>query len=283
MALEFQIASTKIASSRIELVDGVAVPVQSKDWMTIVVTPILFNGQIQPVEGRCTGTLVGPGVILLAAHCLDQGAANGSLRPAFLKVDGERVPLICAIFPTYLGSPYSPTAPRRSEDFGMCHASLAGPHPIIAAMKYEMLDLTPAAAGQPVLMTGYGCTDIDKPEAMDATLRIGDAAIGYAAGNLGPAGDYATISSLSDDEPSLCPGDSGGPLFSGATVKSPQGQRRVRGVNSSYANVLPARFSKVAMLSLSGFSEWVIQWLRNFPDAYVCGISDPAVAPSCHG
>jgi hypothetical protein len=280
--LEFQLASTKINIARVELIDGVRISVQSKDWTTVVITPITFNGTVTPAEGRCTGSLVGPGTILLAAHCLDQGAANGSLRPAFLTVDSERVPMSCAVFPAYLGGAYSPTGPRRGEDLALCHANLQQPHGSLAVMQFEVLDLAPVAAEQPVLMTGYGCTDIAKPTVMDSTLRIGNAAIGYPAGGPGPFGNDATVASFSKGEPSLCPGDSGGPLFTGATVSDQQGQRRIRGVNSSYANALPARLSKIAMLSAPGFGPWVKAWIRKFPGAYVCGVSDPAVAVSCH-
>lgn len=280
--LEFQLASTRIQTSRIELVDGVQIPVRSKDWTTIVITPITFNGVVKPVEGRCTGSLVGPGTILLAAHCLDQGAADRSLRPSFLTVDSERVPMSCAVFPPYLGDTYSATGPRRGEDLALCHADLKQPHSVLSGMQFEVLDLAPVAAAQLVLMTGYGCTDIAKPTVMDSTLRIGNATIGYPAGGIGRFGNQATVTSFSKDEPSLCPGDSGGPLFTGATVSDQQGQRRIRGVNSSYANALPARFSKIAMLSAPGFGPWVTAWIGKFPGAYVCGVSDSAVALACH-
>jgi hypothetical protein len=280
--LEFELASTKIQTTRIQLVDGSPVPVNSTDWTTLVITPIIMAGQARPIEARCTGTLVGPVVVILAAHCLDQNAPDGSFRPAFLKVDGERVLMRCAIDPDYLTSPASLDAPRRSEDIALCHATLTQPHAVLRGMIFEALDLTPMLVSQPVLMTGYGCTDISKPQDLDTTLRLGNAVIGYPAGGTGPGGDYATISSISAAEPSLCPGDSGGPMFSGATVRNPQGQRRVRGVNSGYGEVGPVRFSKIAMLSSPGISHWALKWLKAYPGAYICGVSDPTEATSCH-
>ena len=274
--LSFQLATAIVPTSKIQLVNGVAVDVKARLWPTVVITPIQVDGNTTPPEGRCTGTLVGQEVILLAAHCLDLHGLTAKLRPAFLQVDSERVQLQCAVLPKYL-DPVGALriGPRRSEDIALCHAPLQKPHPVLANMEYETIDTAPLGRRAAVLMSGYGCTDLKHTADMDTTLRIGDAVIARAAPGAGAEPNFAWI--LSDStQPTLCPGDSGGPLFTGATTQYQDLPRRVRGVNSSVeGDRMLGYTSRVAMLSQSDFPSWADGWLKTYSNAYICGISNP--------
>lgn len=273
--LIFELISRRAGAS-IQLING-SKPVRLSDWDTVVVTPV--PDKANP-ERFCTGTLVGPGVVLLAAHCIDRRSTPGD-RSAGLKVDNQTLPLICdAPDEYYAGDPWSEPSPRRSQDFAICVAPGAATQATIARMRFDQVDVRPLRVDAAVLMTGYGCTDIQDAKVRRLTLRIGDSEIRTAADGIGPRGAYAELVSTGT-EPALCNGDSGGSLMTGATVAQPFALRRIRGVNSTTEDMGGAVISRVAMLSDPSFSAWAEAFVARYPGAYVCGLSKPSSDMRC--
>ncbi|MHA6769013.1 trypsin-like serine protease [Sphingobium ummariense] len=273
--LVFELISRRAGAS-IQLING-SEPVRLSDWDTVVVTPV--PDKANP-DRFCTGTLVGPGVILLAAHCIDRRSTPGD-RSAGLKIDNQTLPLTCdAPDEYYAGEPWSEPSPRRSQDFAVCVAPGAAAQATIAKMRFDQVDVRPLPVDAAVLMTGYGCTDIRDAKVRMRTLRIGDSEIRVAADGLGPRGAYAELVSTGT-EPALCNGDSGGALMTGATVAQPYALRRIRGVNSTTEDLGGAVISRVAMLSDPSFSVWAEAFVAKYPGAYVCGLSKSSPTMRC--
>src|SRR5690242_16201968 len=68
--LQFEFAKTKLPSNgQTQVINGQPVQTQLRDWPTVAIADLAASGNL-PAQ-RCTSTLVGPAVLLLAAHCLD--------------------------------------------------------------------------------------------------------------------------------------------------------------------------------------------------------------------
>jgi len=291
--VEFQLATDVLPQGEVTLSNGVTVSLS--DWKTLVLAIIPRPNTSSDRAPTCTGTLVGPKVVLTAAHCVDNPLGMTS-RKAMLSVDGRQAELTCEIHPAYLAREPKFRSPRGSEDYALCSIDYRGPVPMsIANLEFEVLDPeTRVPHGAPVLMTGYGCSDlrvIDGQldwEPSDHLLRIGDGNIDAAAGSVPSSLSYMMIRSDNGRGPAVCPGDSGGPLFSGASTESVAGQRRVIGVNSAVAmERRPDQgfdlISRIAALGNAGFRSWASDWAaRNQTQAgAVCGVNRNAGRSPC--
>ncbi|WP_133511172.1 S1 family peptidase [Candidatus Thiosymbion oneisti] len=152
--------------------------------------------------GTCTGTLVGEATLLVAAHCVENGA-----RIRFV-LKSKRIRGICKHAPGY-------SEENPSEDWALCLLEYP-----VTGIKYERVDVsrTPEIDTKVKLM-GYGCTERDGP--LDGKLRIGNSKV-VSKPSRSDRCEYrfpnetSTIYTKSDvakGEAVICPGDSGGPLF----------------------------------------------------------------------
>ncbi|MCA9704453.1 MAG: trypsin-like serine protease, partial [Myxococcales bacterium] len=178
---------------------NVALPCQ---WPTVV--------SFRAGDGKCSGTLVHPRVIVTAAHCLVDSSAGGirfgeQFQPAAMIVDAER----CGLHPDYLRSPVP------SADVGYCvlQEAVEGipPTPLLMGCETERL-----RRGEPAVIVGFGISEQDELfgtkryafTVLDSDLR-----------------DDGTVW-VGDAEVNGCLGDSGGP----ALVQRPEGTWHAVGV-----------------------------------------------------
>lgn len=209
--------------------------------------------------GTCTAALVGPTAILTAAHCIDHGA-----KVRFVTDDVE-VRAICERATGYVENVAG------SEDFALCLLERA-----ITGILYETIDVgAMPAAGEELVLTGYGCTAQGGP--LDGELRVGPArAVDRPDVSWLPV-ETSTIytDALVDTGGTgtagaiLCPGDSGGPLFRffGPNVGD---SRVIVGVNSRTTYEFG-----VSLFAATGSRQgrlWLTYWADRH-EAEVCGIN----------
>ena len=292
-AVEFQMASDVLPQGEVTLSNGIVV--SPSDWKTLILASIPKTGRADEQASTCTGTLVGPKAVLIAAHCVDNPLGL-TARKAVLSVAGRQAVLTCEIHPTYLALEPKFREPRGSEDYALCAIDYRGPVPAsVAGLEFEVLDAsTLAPRGSAALMTGFGCSELRVQggqldwDKSDRLLRIGDGRIDAQAGTVPGNPSYLTIRSDNARGPAVCPGDSGGPLFTGATTGAPAGPRRVIGVNSAVATQRrPDQgydlISRIAALGNPSFRNWASGWAsRNQATAgVVCGVTRNAGRSPC--
>lgn len=140
-------------------------------------------------NARCTATLVGPQVLIIAAHCVDDGAK------ATITIKGEKISGKCTHGPDYNGN--------ATADYTLC----AFDKPI-EGIAYELLnqDENLVKVGDEILLTGFGCIRQGGGGGNDGIYRIGEAKVtNIPSGN---SNDIITVGNSA-----LCFGDSGGPAF----------------------------------------------------------------------
>jgi hypothetical protein len=298
----FRLAQQVLEDSRVQITNGTAV--LSSDWPTLIIAEIDRQTLLGRKQGSCTGTLVGPNVALLASHCVDDGAFATSAE-VVLDAGGVEVPLYCEMHDDYAERPPRIRSPRGQDDYALCMLLYKGnPPPALQNLRFEVLDdSTPLRAGDSILMTGYGCSDLRviddefQYSKADGQLRIEDAQLTTGLANAADAATYVTVVSGDGKEPALCPGDSGGPLFTGIQVSDPQRPRRVRAVNSGVywrkvatpPGATP-RYEIVSLMAPTGlhvFKNWVHKWLRAQPEKHpgyspvICGVNAAPAVGRC--
>lgn len=296
--ITFQLSRDALLSSSIEVARGIAV--RREDWPTLVIATVR-----ETPEGPeyCTGTLVGPRTILTAAHCLDAG---DGIRAAELLVTIPTVSLKCEVHKDYLASPFVEGGVRNSFDYALCYIQSGRKFSALSGVRFDVIDgarrLSPAA---PVLLTGFGCdrlslTGIGGLSWTQAIgkLTIGDALVGSPTDTWSDEPNYFTVRSNPARDPSVCPGDSGGPLFSGITATAPSASpRRIRGVNSRVCTQVRGvtseacargRFradweviSSIAATGSESFTSWALAWSASHDGAVICGITREAGVSPC--
>lgn len=233
--------------------------------------------------GYCTASLIGPNVILTAAHCLDTGGEN---LVTSVRMNKSKIGMSCSSHPAYANAPPSDGL-RAEQDYALCLLEKE-----IKEIAYETIDLSnQIQVGNQVVMTGYGCTKVRidrygelKYDQSEDVLRIGvetisaidTSPITFEEGNM-----FYTMSPA-NTEPTLCPGDSGGPVFVltlNANLRAAT-NRRVIGVNSAvswYRKDLDSEtdfYSYFAPLNHLAFRDFLKEWRQQHTSALVCGVGN---------
>ena len=225
----------------------------------------------------CTAALLGPQVMLTAAHCVP---STGKVSFVYA---GHNQPYAtaCTRHPNYPADP--------SADFALCSVSPAFAAP--AGFRYEGVNSSAmnTLTTRPIILTGYGCvSDIVGAGAMDGKYRIGSNTIdetSTSSPRKRPGSAYYAPSQKNNlfttDDPgsaNLCPGDSGGPAFlrSGGGGATTFANRTIIGVNSRvfYANAAGTMYGSSLISGTGGpdFLNWAQSWATTAKVA-ACGIA----------
>ena len=241
---------------------------------------------------RCTGTLIGPRVLLTAAHCVEH-TRTFEIKPEGVLDSSERISASCRPHEAW-----RPNGHFRLFDVSLCLLDRAFPLrrrannikespgttvPLPSLrhtpVRFERLSLSVRdifvrpgdTASRRLLMAGYGCFSRTSEKA-DGMLRAG-------IGNITALGDNRiTVGGPGDHSSSLlCAGDSGGAAYRMFT-NDPYTRRAVIGVNS--ANVIARGISFLAPTSSPAFVAYFHRWRRANGYPQVCGI-DPQIDAQC--
>jgi hypothetical protein len=215
-------------------------PADRKDW------PASFT--TSQGSSRCTGTVIGPQVLQLAAHCVGNGK-TASLKSGDTVYTGK-----CSHHPSYKTD--------ATADYALCLLDKPIDLPFYEGV---IKDFSIVQKGAKVLLAGMGCTQAGGGGGNDDVFRIGETTID-------------SIPSINNDivtkgGAALCFGDSGGSAF----MKDAKGVYKIVGINSrgdiQTTSYLSAVFTKTAN---DFYAKFVVD-----NNAKICGISDSA--EKCRG
>lgn len=238
LALSFLLASPAFAEQIIispepTLIKGT--PADPSEWPASVYA--------QMGNSRCTATVVGESVLLIAAHCVSNGAT------ASFSVGPHQYSSKCTHSPNYKGN--------ATADWALCQVNGK-----VSGIKFEIVNTDPELykVGDELLLTGYGCIRPGGGGGNDGTYRIGKAKIKRL-----PSGNDNDI--VTYQGAALCFGDSGGPAF---FVKD--ADRFVVSVNSRGDISTTSYLVAVATNQFTTFSK---DWLTK-TGLKICGLSKDA-------
>jgi len=265
-AIRFQSLEIKFGSGQVQLANGDTVdPAQ---WPAIVVATLSKTS-------FCSATIIGPSVLLTAAHCVD--ARNKLIPDATIPVSVEvgnldLQSIECKMHQNYAAAPIPARKadPRSADDFALCE--LNGKMP--KSLTMETLELEASLTKQePVVLIGYGCTSAwvignsIEHGPSDEALRIGDSNLHAVnvADTLVDAGTYVATRSETKSQPYICPGDSGGPMMTHTSVEDTlQNDRRIAGVNSKLVALAHDGhwdfYSLIAPSNQAGLGSFLTAW-----------------------
>jgi len=159
-------------------------------------------------SSRCSATVIGPRVIMTAAHCVADG---GGIKPATFSVQQAAYTARCQQAPLYRDQ-------KEDHDLALCLVD----RPLPA--NYASISGRYLAVGDTVTLSGYGCVKKGGGGGNDGQLRYGTARVT----RLPNANDnwFYTLGRTA-----ICFGDSGGPAF--RQIDNPATEHHyVEGVNS---------------------------------------------------
>lgn len=265
----------------------------------VAVAPTAFMASFHSVSengGLCTGTLIGPRVLLLAAHCMGDGrnveiSLGGSSNfiakcdhhPAWKDGDGDI-----------------------SADYALClfNRDIPGRAPETPVLK------TKVGPDKRVLLAGFGCRNTDFKDhktGNDGVFHVGFARVFQTVGGVhmtctgAPGGpvvpNYISTKARhgTSDAAVVCPGDSGGGAYLVDSERNVTGRRRLFAINSRVGykvdgacKLVPTQtgqlqageVSYLSATSTAPFREFLTNWSTS-KRAGICGV-DPALKNACH-
>lgn len=198
-------------------------------------------------SSRCTATVIGEKVLLIAAHCVGDG------KSATFSVKGNSYKSLCTHSPHYRNN--------TTADWALCIIDNN-----VQGIPYEVVNQDPEIhkVGQNLQLTGYGCTNPGGGGGNDGTYRIGESNIIDL-----PSGSNNDIVTRGGGSAALCFGDSGGPAFLWDAKKE---KRLVVSVNSRGDIKAISNLSSISTsMAKTFFSDWSS---RNKVE--ICGIHTSA-------
>jgi hypothetical protein len=220
---------------------------------------------LDPNQGLwCTATMVGPRVIITAAHCLLPNV------PALLELVPKAKPiiLICNAHPKYQYD-------GLIADVAMCVTDRPLPAPPLG---FENLDLssTYLSLRSQVFILGYGCRnvmDIDNPQLFGQLYGGVAHVVKLAEGT----GDHMLL----EGGPVICPRDSGGAAYVLGNIKRLPGPRSIVGINSGYKDTTRTSFITALTGDVADFIRDRDKWAgKHTAEALICGVNSDA--KRCH-
>ena len=230
--------------------------------------PVSFYAWFETAKGpaSCTAALVGPYVLLTAAHCVsDDGALS-------FKFGEDTYKTLCQKHDDY-------TKAKRdaSADFALCRVTVV--FPLSPGFRYETISTPPldTMIGKAIVLTGFGCiSDSAKVQVIDGKYRVGSNSVAQTSDSSPPlpplTADYYKPFENNNlitarAGANLCPSDSGGPAFQivpGLEQGDEYSNRVLVGVNSRvvYADKSHKVYGQSIISATGGpaFKDWAISW-----------------------
>lgn len=249
------------------------------DWKSIAIS-------ITDSE-TCTASLVGPQVILTSAHCIDSNpvaplAVVRAEQPGAAVFGGKTYIFDqCELHPDYAKAAPNGRRPRSAQDFALCKLKNRVSSTIAADVIETDYRLQ---RGDPVVLLGYGCAKLKvenyrlivvKDPDGKKKLRIGDQIISRTGAKLHGTENLFLVTETNGDRPTICPGDSGGPVLVGINERNASQGRSIAAVNAAFdddvsvLNPILKAYSYLAPLSFS-FQTWAKSWSEE-NGAEICG------------
>lgn len=199
---------------------------------------LIFRNQ---TGGGCTATVIGPRVVLTAAHCIENGA-NGRVTVGKTTTD-----VVCNHHGDYPA--------RISADFALCLLSA-----VLPRLPYEKVNMDSSLPQQAtkLRLLGYGCL----------TQGGGDRSFGALFQGWADVVNREDLYAVTQGGAALCFGDSGGGAFA---YSSPAETKRVLVAVNSRGDV--SRYSWVSTTGSASFSNWARSWAAN-NNVTICGMHD---------
>lgn len=213
-------------------------PVDGADWPASVYA--------RSGNAACSATLVGERVVLMAAHCMDDGGKISFTAQA------NNYSASCTHHPQYDSN--------QTADFALCLTD----RPVTGVVFEDIGISEDLSVGQTVTLSGYGCINPGGGGGNDGIFRIGDATIQGLP-------NAVSNDTITKGGAALCFGDSGGSAY----VVKGDSSRVIIGINSR-GNISTTSYL-ASVYNGSLFSAWAKSWSKSNSNVKICGIHSGAL------